>query len=58
MRTRHRNRVHGDGGASLAIALVFILMVGLMLGALLPYTKTGVATAGAVRDVRTLLERC
>jgi hypothetical protein len=37
----------------LLMVLVFVMVVGLALGALLPYTQVGVSEAGVARDVRS-----
>lgn len=43
-----------DEGASLILVLVFVMVVGITLSALLPYTQSGVNEAVVARDVRSL----
>jgi len=42
-----------DEGVSLLLALVFVLFVGLIVTAVLPYTASGITASNAVADVRT-----
>jgi hypothetical protein len=58
MMQRLRKRVlemdpSSDEGVSLLLALVFVLFVGLIVTAVLPYTASGITAANAVADVRT-----
>jgi hypothetical protein len=48
----HLRRTHGERGASLVIALVFISVFGLILIALGNFAGTGSATSGAFREQR------
>jgi len=45
--------LHSDEGVSLLLALIFVLVVGLVVTAVLPYTASGITAANAVADVRT-----
>ncbi len=47
-------RTGSDDGVSLILALVFVLVVGLLIAAMLPYTGSGLKTAATVRDVRNV----
>ena len=49
-----RARQNGDDGVALLLAIIFVLTVSLVVAALLPYTETGIKTASAVADVRTV----
>jgi hypothetical protein len=58
MMHRLRKRVremdpHSDEGVSLLLAMIFVLFVGLIVTAVLPYTASGITAANAVADVRT-----
>lgn len=58
MMQRLRKRVlemdpRSDDGIALLLALVFVLFVGLVVTAVLPYTASGITAANAVADVRT-----
>lgn len=55
MKTRLK-RIHAgrDEGLSLALALIFVLVMSLVVTALLPYTSAGLRAAGAAREVRTV----
>src|SRR4051794_22036811 len=48
-----RRRPTGDDGIALLMALIFVMTIGLVTAALLPYTSAGIKTSEAVRDVRT-----
>ena len=47
-------RRHSEEGASLLLAVVFVTVVGLVMGALLPYARSGIGEAGTARDVRSV----
>ncbi|MGN6474811.1 MAG: hypothetical protein ACTHK4_14335 [Mycobacteriales bacterium] len=54
MRFAHRTEARGDEGASLLLVLVFVLIVGSALAALLPYTQTGIMEVNTARQVRSV----
>lgn len=47
------SRWSDDSGVMLLMVLVFVMVVGLALAALLPYTQVGISEAGTARDVRS-----
>lgn len=49
-----RRRASADEGASLLLVLLFVMIVGVVLAGLLPYTQAGINEAATARDVRTL----
>lgn len=54
MRLDRDTASRSDGGASLVMVLVFVMVVGIALSALLPYTQAGISEAATARDVRTV----
>lgn len=49
-----RRRAANDDGIALLLALIFVMTIGLVTAALLPYTSTGLRTAATVKDVRSI----
>ena len=51
---RRRSCNANDGGFAMIAALLFVLVVGLIMGALLPYAGTGLQESVTARDVRDI----
>ena len=54
IRARLRAQARSDEGASLLLALLFLFSIGITLAALLPYSRTGIAAAASVRNLRSV----
>jgi hypothetical protein len=49
-----RSRARGDDGASLVLVMIFVVGVGLVVGALLTYAQTGISSAKATQSRQLL----